>query len=572
MAESFSELKRVLNQIDGKSYRAYKDLQGKRYRFDGEVAFVLSIDHVQGDPFAAPSRLSVRVPREAAGFPEWCDRTDSRRIGLETFLAKEFSKQCRRATQRKGSGKSGNFGIDTPGQEVIQRTAVMVDDVIEVRFSCGLPAAGRRALGRNAADMLCDSLPSMVANGLSFSSLDEDDLRQAVEVNEDAESLRGQLEEHRLVAFVADGSILPRRSGIDQRAMAGAEVVGFQSPESLRVTIEVPNAGAISGMGIPEGITLIVGGGFHGKSTLLNALERGVYNHCPNDGREKVVTRVSAMKIRAEDGRSVAGVNISPFINNLPGGADTFAFSTPNASGSTSQAANIVESLEAGSDVLLIDEDIAATNFMIRDERMQALVAKEKEPITPFIEKVGPLYQERGVSSILVIGGSGDYFRVADTVIMMDEYVPLEVTERAREIAQLSAVEPSQQAEKFGGITHRIPNPESMDASKGRRDRMVKVRSWDEISFGRETIDLSGVSQLVSESQTRAIGAALLWALDNGVIDGNHSLAEILDQIEMVIESDGLDALTRQPSGSHAKFRRHELAATMNRLRALKLV
>lgn len=572
MIASFDDLERELNRIDGRSYRAYKDIQGETYSYDGPVTFTLFVDHVQGDPFAAPSRLRVQIPCETTNFPDWCDQTTARQIGLETLLAKGFARECGRASSRSGSGKSGLFGIDSPGQEVIKRTAVMlVDQGVEARFTCGLPASGRRALGRKAIEMLCQRLPEIIAQSLIFEAWEEKAVREAVEVNEDASSLREQLKSRKLVAFVADGSVLPRRSGVDQRALVGDNVVGFESPESLRVAIDVPNAGTVQGMGIPEGVTLIVGGGFHGKSTLLNAIERGVYNHCPSDGREKVVARDDTMKIRAEDGRSVAGVNISPFINNLPGGTDTTAFSTMNASGSTSQAANIMEGLEAGSGVLLIDEDIAATNFMIRDKRMQELVAREKEPITPFVEKVRALYEERGVSSVLVIGGSGDYFQVADTVVMMDEYRPAEVTAQAKAIAEKHRVETSIQGESFGEVTPRCPDPRRFDARKGRREGVVKTRGWDEISFGTETIDLSGVSQLVSESQTRAIGAALLWAVDEGVIDGTKTIPEILDAVEKAIAAKGLDALTRQRVGNLAEFRRYELAAAINRLRTLQL-
>lgn len=571
MSTGFDLLRGELRRLDGKSYRAYKDLQGREYRSEEALPFSLHLDHVQGDPFAAPSRFHIRVKRAHAGFPDWCDQSRARRIGLETFLAKSFASECRSISSRSGSGKSGHFGIDTPGQEVIERSAVRVsDDEIEVRFTCGLPASGRRILGRSAGEMLCDHLPRIIVGSLLFSNLEESSIRGAVEVNEDASFLRDQLKEKGWVAFVADGSILPRQSGVDQRPLHGDGVVGFSSPESLEATLDLPNAGSVRGMGIPEGVTLIVGGGFHGKSTLLNALERGVYNHCPNDGREKVVSRGCAVKIRAEDGRSVTGVNISPFINNLPGGTDTTAFSTPNASGSTSQAANIAESLEAGAGVLLIDEDIAATNFMIRDERMQELVAKEKEPITPFVEKVRSLYEERGVSSILVIGGSGDYFRVADTVIMMDKYVPRDVTREAGEIA--ARHEGNGEKRAFGEVTSRCLDPGSIDARKGKRDRSVKTRRRDLISYGTEDIDLGCVSQVVTESQTRAIGAAILWAVENGVIDGKQTVGEVLDAVESTIDEKGLDVLDRHRPGNFARFRRYELAAALNRLRALRVI
>ena len=178
--------------------------------------------------------------------------------------------------------------------------------------------------------------------------------------------------------------LLPRRSGVDDRPLEGGGVVPFRSPESLRVVLQAPNAGSVPGMGVPVGVTLVVGGGFHGKSTLLRALEAGVYNHRPGDGRERVVSDPDTVKVRAEDGRAVAGVDISAFIDGLPLGQDTHHFTTPNASGSTSQAATIVEALESGAHALLVDEDTSATNFMLRDRRMQSLVPKDAEPITPF--------------------------------------------------------------------------------------------------------------------------------------------------------------------------------------------
>lgn len=211
--------------------------------------------------------------------------------------------------------------------------------------------------------------------------------------------------------------------------------VPFVSPESLRVTLDLPNRGSISGMGIPLGVTLIVGGGFHGKSTLLQALERGVYNHIAGDGREYVITDASAVKLRSEDSRSISNVDISLFIHDLPGKSDTTSFSTADASGSTSQAANVIEGIEAGTSLFLIDEDTSATNFMVRDELMQRVVADSEEPITPFISRVRDLYEKLGISSILVAGSSGSYFHVSDTVIQMKEYVPYDITERAKTTA-----------------------------------------------------------------------------------------------------------------------------------------
>ena len=410
----------ILRRIDGRGFKAYKDLERQRFEFPD---FTLFADHVQGDPFAAPSRFRVRLAQTTAGFPGETFSNRSREVALRDFLVRTFAIEARRASEHRGSGKSGQLFVNAPGQEILERSGCQVNgDYVELRFLVGLPAAGRRILGNEAADMLVGTLPGMVKSALHFQNLDPTALWRHLKCGEDTDALRSQLEERGLVAFVADGSVLPRRSGVDDRPMIQA--IRFQSPERLRVEFELPNTGRVTGMGIPLGITLIVGGGFHGKSTLLRALERGVYNHIPGDGRELVATEATAVKVRAEDGRSVVGVDISPFIGQLPGGLETRWFTTENASGSTSQAANIAEALEAGSRLLLVDEDTSASNFMIRDRRMQALIEKRHEPITPFVDQVQGLYRQHRVSTVLVMGGSGDYFDVADTVIAMVDYMP----------------------------------------------------------------------------------------------------------------------------------------------------
>ena len=419
-----------LRALDGRGYKAYQSIRGE-YDFNN---FRLFIDHVQADPFAGPSRLRARVDQRRASFPQNLYSISVRRIALCDALTRGFAAALQRHVRgERGSGRSGEMRMDSGGQEVLERTSCIIDDeFVEARFSVGLPAAGRTVLGREAARMLAEELPQMVQSGLFFSSYSSGSLQRFVDAVEDQEVLRDQLAGRGLVGFVADGSVLPRESGGSQRPLQGERVVPFTAPAELRVELVAPHQGPISGIGIPEGVTLIVGGGYHGKSTLLDALARGVYPHIPGDGRDYAVTRAGAMKIRAEDGRRVERVDISPFITHLPFGKETRSFSTERASGSTSQAANIIEALEAGASVLLIDEDTSATNFMVRDSRMQRLVPKEMEPITPLVDQVRNLYREHRVSTIIVMGGNSDYFEVADTIIAMHEYAPRVVTEEAR--------------------------------------------------------------------------------------------------------------------------------------------
>jgi len=570
---SEEELERLLRSIDGRGYKAYKELQRGSYQLRECQLFV---DHVQGDPFAAPSRMRLRVPMQTARIPDDLFSNRVRRVAFEDFVARAVARAIRYETRGgRGSGKSGRVEIDAGGQEILERTAARVcSEFIEARLEVGLPAAGRRVLGREAEELLLDELPAIAQASLRMEALGEKDARRHIECAEDHAALQGELVERGLVAFVADSAILPRESGASDRPPR-KNAVPFKAPDALRLTLCLPFAGNVHGLGIPKGVTLIVGGGYHGKSTLLRALERGVHPHIPGDGREQVATRASAVKIRAEEGRRVVGCDIHAFIDDLPQGLgpmrSTRSFESDDASGSTSQAANIVEAIEAGSDLLLLDEDTSAANFMVRDARMQALVHPDHEPITPFVDRVRELHDVLGVSSVLVMGGSGDYFDEADTVIEMRGYVPRDVTAEAKRIA----------AEHRGGMRlreartpletprHRVPDRRSLDPSRGRRDIRVDARGKDALLFGTNEIDLRAVEQLLDPSQTRAIAQILVRAREEWMGPG-VTLSELLDRIETSLDEEGLDRLAGRPMNL-ARPRRFEVAAALNRLRTLRV-
>ena len=565
-------LLQTLRHIDGRGYKAYESIKGI-YEFDD---FILYIERVQADPFATPTNVRVEVKQSEAGFPTNLFRNKERRVALEDYLARAFAHGIRKFVRgRRGTGYSGTFGIDSGGQEILERSCVNISaQSVEVRFVMGLPAAGRKVLAKQAIDMFFDELPKVVSNACFYRNLPTDELNEHVTTAEDAEFIRGKLTDLNLVAFVADNSILPRESGISQKPMPKTAAIPFKSPHSLKTTIETPNHGLVTGMGIPEGVTLIVGGGYHGKSTLLQAIERGVYNHIAGDGREFVVTVREAVKIRAEDGRRVERADISPFIADLPMDKNVEEFRTDDASGSTSQAANIVEAIEVGAKLLLIDEDTSATNFMVRDSRMQRLVTKDKEPITPFIDRVHQIYEKMGISTILVMGGCGDYFDVADTVIMMDNYVPVDVTSKAKQIAkQMNTRRLKEEVRPFRQVRRRCPHPGSV---KPRRQGKLKLgaKGAHTVVIGRNTIDLALVEQLVDESQTRAIAYAIYYMFRH-YVDGKTSLSEIVNRIEQDIDAHGLDILSpHQSFKPHelARPRKFEIAAALNRLRTLKII
>lgn len=559
-------LRATLRRIDGRGYKAYEDIQG-HYR---GAFFKLFIEHVQPDPFAHPTRLRVQIQGRVADFPAALRDTPARRVALADLLARRLA-EALGAGRREMEGARGTFSMSAGAQTIIPRTAVMLDaDSLEARLTLGLPARGRRILGREATALLCDRLPGALESSLLTKAHAPEALEAWIRSADDRLALRAALEDRGLVAFVANGAILPRRSGDDDRPL-GAGAVPFQSPASLEVEIPLRGGSSARGMGIPRGVTLIVGGGFHGKTTLLNAIARGVSDHIPGDGRELVVTLRDAVKVRAESGRSIAGVDISSFLGAVPGGDDTADFSTQNASGSTSQAASILESIEMGSRLLLLDEDTCATNFMVRDARMQALVPDEIEPITPFVDRVRPLFEGRGVSSILVMGGSGDYLDLADCVILMDGFRAEDVTERAAEVASALPTGRRPRAHRgFGGVTPRCPDPGSLRPEKGRRDVRIDVRGRHTLLYGREAVDLSALEQLEEAPQTRAIGWAIhLMAMKH--LRSSDSIRQAVEATAGEIERRGLDVLTPFPVGDLALPRTLDIAAALNRLRQFRV-
>ncbi len=576
--KSFHELRTMLRSLDHKSYPAYKSLAGS-YQFG---SFILFIDHVQGDPFASPSSLHVEILHKDAGFPkEYYEKTCSR-IALQDFLTRQFASQFEDFNfKAKGSGKSGLLSITRCGQEVLERSACEITDTkIISRFHVGFPAFGRTINAGELEKILFDFLPRCVESSFFFRRLDKKKVEQAVFLAEDQEAVRTILKQEKLVAFVANGSILPRKSGVSDLPLKDS--VPFSSPSSMEKTLTLPHRGSLTGMAIPQGITLIVGGGYHGKSTLLEALQTGVYNHIAGDGREFVITDDTAVKLRAEDGRSIRNVDISLFINDLPNKKDTSSFSTPDASGSTSQAAGVIENIEAGSRLFLIDEDTSATNFMVRDDFMQQVISREKEPITPFLERARDLYEKAGISTILVAGSSGAFFYIADHILQMDCYHPVYITQQVKTLCKEHTA-PRIQAPGFiipdfsRALTaaNRNSGKNTSQGNRGRGGRdsghhehmKIKTFGRDSFSLDKETIDLRYVEQLADSEQTTALAHLLRFALEQ-VLDGKKTVQDTVTILNDTLEKKGWEPFCNSyiPCGL-AKPRIQEIYACLNRFR-----
>lgn len=559
--KSAQDLRRLLESIDRKGYPAYKDTRGS-YDF---TDYVLSIDHVQGDPFASPSKLSVFIPLQRAAYPGVYFDAPHKQTALEDYLVRQFCQEIAKYNfKAKGSGKSGLIATSHPGPEILSRTACECSTKgITARFEAGFPANGRTINSGELVKILFDFLPRCVKTVFYYKNRPAQEVKAVSDLAEDQHFIRCELERLGLVSFVADGAILPRESGISSRPMKGS--VPFRSPDSLKMELNLPHHGRITGMGLHRGITLIVGGGYHGKSTLLKALESGVYNHVAGDGREYVITDSTAMKLRAEDGRSVQNVDISLFINDLPNKKDTHIFSTEDASGSTSQAAAVIEGIEAGSRVFLIDEDTSATNFMVRDDLMQKIISRSQEPITPFIERARDLYEKSGISTVMVAGSSGAYFYIADTILQMDCYEPLDITDKTKAFCSGYGVEPITSAPGFllpsggrrlsgskGGSQAAPVNYAAQNRGNyrgrgprdGGRDERIKVKVYgkDSLQIGKSPVDLRFVEQLIDSEQTNTLAQMLRYCVEHQLLE-RYTVKDTVSMLLKEIQKGGLAAV-----------------------------
>lgn len=562
------DLKNKLESIHRKSYPAYKSLRGS-YTFGD---FVLSIDHVQGDPFAAPSSLHVELPLKKAGFPEKYLEKRHTKTALEDLILRSFSKALDQYSfKAKGSGKSGLISTSRPGPEVMRRTAVEFNNIaLLVRFEVGFPANGRTINAQELEKILLEFLPQIVKTCLFYQSWEKAKIQACYELAENQQRIREVLEERKLVAFCANGSILPRKSGVSSQPLKDA--IEFQSPESMEISIDLPFGNSIRGMGIPEGVTLIIGGGYHGKSTLLQALEQGVYNHVKGDGREYVITRADALKLRAEDGRAVSHLDLSLFIHDLPNGKDTHCFSTEDASGSTSQAAGVLEGIEAETSCFLIDEDTSATNFLVRDAFMQRVVSGDQEPITPFIARVRDLYEKVGISTILVAGSSGAFFHVADTIIQMDAYRPKDVKMSVEALLpEYPPADLCSNAEPFTLPTEKrmfVMERKIKRHGRGEREERIKtkVMGTDGFSIEHNIVDLRCVEQLIDTEQTAALAAILKHIVKKGSIC--MEMQELVAEINTLLKKKGMAAFVEGAlSCGYAYPRKEEIYLMLNRFR-----
>ena len=575
-------LHNLLASIADQPFHTIQKLRGS-YHFS---RFELSFIKMQGSPGANPASIaSIKIALQDSKIPEEFFKTAECKLAVADFLIRRFRHGIDRfAQQNRGKDGSGSFGTIALSQKMMGRDSVLFgDDAVDLRFIISLPAKRQGGVfdAEQAWIMFSQELTAIADATFFYRHYEEETrtlLRQFVDVQKIRAEIIQFMRQHGLVAFIADDAKLPRQSGVDDRPSMSEFVKAFHSPASLQTEIPLADGRSITGMGIKEGITCITGGGYHGKSTLMQAILAGVYAHIPGDGREYVVTREDAFFIRAEEGRSIRDVDISPFIDDLPNGLKTGCFSSDNASGSTSQAANIIEAIDSGSRLLLFDEDTCATNFLIRDELIKKILDAAQEPIKPLYSTVRSLWEKHHVSMIFVIGGLGYFLQKADTCLLMDNYRCDDITAKVRD--RLGPIAEEDMLTHDFAISRRLATDNFDPAYINQRlNKTIPKRIKDlrnaprQLEYGMDLINLEAVAQIAEAPQILAIGYCLLALRTQLKQSGNkpETIRFWIDWLEGEINKHGLAFLEPDYPGTLSKPRKYELAAAINRIRSLRI-
>lgn len=567
-----------IRALNGKNYGLYKSLAEKSWDFGD---FVLEFLHVQGDPFAPASRVLLKTSLQKLGYAPVWGSSFERRLALSDFLLRRLSA----VVQEHFPEKNAPVAIENPGPEMLVRNSLWVDNGdLRVCLQVRLPGEGRKIESEAAAEILTMVLPDLVSASLYNDSSRAAQLEAHYGVLADRVEILAELDKRGLCAFVPDGAVLPRASGLSEAPLKDA--VPFVAPPEMAVTLEICGR-EIRGMGIPRGVTVITGGAFHGKSTLLQALTRSVFPHVPGDGREGIVVDETALRVGVEDGRSVRATDLSIFVRDLPGGVSTKDFTTLSASGSTSEAANLLEAIEAGSRTFFIDEDSSAVNFLIRDIRVRKLLGDDREPLIPLTDRICEIAQA-GYSFILVAGACGDYLDLADNIVVMANYkaecAKSTAAKFAKSVGEL--VEPAEAnatCESTSAGSVDLPAPRAFadymqplqksvrPASAVERQVKVKLSGDSLLQIGFLVSDTSRLNTLVDKSQRLGAGFLLLNLLQNAASNADSmagdSVSEAAGKLCENIRNVGFRNLPQGLSREMSLPREVDIACTAFRLR-----
>jgi predicted ABC-class ATPase len=555
----------LLKELDGQPIESYQQIVGD-YDF---TRYVIKCHPFRVKDAEILPLFSIRVPQTIAEIPSVLIESPIRRTALEDYLLRAFSAEVDKLASFDMTGLAKrNIVVTSPEQKILPRNTILVTgEYVELRVAIQLPlqqtlvdgVVTYAVDGVRMQEILFDELMESVVNSLLYCNMDAEDVELFVQSMDNADRLRQHLNASGQVAFLAEGSLLDRAELSDLPDYEHAVPLGLA--DGLGEPVDTPYAGTVNGLVVPSGLTVILGEADGGRIELMDALAQGIYNHVNGDGREHCVTVPDAVEIISEPGRSVQNVDLSAFYRE---DVSKQHFSSDWADSFDSQAASLMEALEAGSRVLLIDEQTSCPTFLGTDSRLDEVLGEPSH--ISLAARARQMVDELGIS--IVIAGSNlvaEYIPVADTVLQVSQSVVSDVTAVTKELdVSPAAVAPSIQLSSLLSRLRWIM-PSSIDPSIGHEDVFVKVDEDGLMQFGRIIMDAEDISQLVSLDQLRAIGLTFYY-LKLRYVDEGYSLREILDLVDRDISNEGLNALARDFCGNLARPRRYEVAAMLNRL------
>lgn len=563
------EFYNLLAELDGQPFSEYEQLVGD---FDFS-RYVIKCTKINLDASGEENSVfSIRIPQTIAEIPEYLFDSPVRRTAMEDLLLRRLSANIEAIASFDQNGVARRHIHSTsPNQKILPRNALqLTKEYIEVYIQITLPIQqmlvdGEPMIsidGEIAQHIFFDDLPEIVSNSLLYCNIDVADADLFVNNMEDADRLRQHLGASGQVSFIAEGSLITRISAEDLPDYE--RLVPIEIDDSLIEEVEVPHGGTVRGLGIPNGLTLILGESNSGRVDLTDAITQGIYNHIPGDGREHVVTVADAVSIGSEVGRSIQQVDISAFARELPDGGNPTSYSTPSAGSFTSQAASTVEFLEAGARVLIFDEHTSSSTFLSADTRVSPLLGDSTR--NTLAARARRMVDELGIS--MIVAGSSlvaEFIPIADKILKVDDFRVTDITEEAKalEIVPSSVVNDNV---NLGSMLSRSRwiMPSSIDPSIGREDLVIHAEDADFLQFGRSIVELDGIKQIADADQARAIGFVLYYAKLR-YMDEGYPIREILDLVDRDLSNEGLNSLARDLRGDLARPRRYEVAAALNR-------
>ncbi len=515
--KTVNDLKKILRKdINGNKKSSFQSLASDVYEYYNGITLRFECINYR---FPEIMNMYINVPVEILKIDIM--KLDKISVFAEDYILRELSPIVNEygksmCNESKEIRAQGDIRMQSVNNKIVRRTGVLYNNgKFVLKMWCRFPLIGVAAVSGKKSCRLITELLKLL--DVWVENFDVNRLYKKSQIYINQCEIRKYLKDNDYVCFIKNGSILPREK---ENNVSKTDATPFQAPSTMEYTIKLKSGEILTGMVIAKGLTVITGGGYSGKTTIIDAIESGIYNHVEGDGREYVITEETALKVYAEDGRVVNNLDMSPFFKQEISEESIEDFSTEHASGSVSQAANIIEAVYAGSKLLLIDEDKSATNFMVRDKIMRKII--NNEPIIPLTDRIDELTKKMNIAVIMVIGAISEYFNYADKILLTEDYKLYDISDNVEKTDKIHIDDGICNWTKDRKIKSRIGSMENCFF------RTVHAENNRKIVLDNYTADVMSLTTITTNEQLNSLAFVmekLLAKLDNDELKKDVSLA-----------------------------------------------